>query len=793
MKVSLEWLSDYVKLPNDPEDLAYRLTMAGLNVDEIYEYGVDGQIVVGRIEKMRPHPNSEKLAVCDVNVGKKTLKVVTGDLKLEEGALVPVALPGTKLADGRIIEETVIKGVRSEGMMCSLQELGVEDQSDRIYVFEEDLEIGSDLTNSLKLKDLVFDIEITPNRGDCLSYLGVAREVATLYRTRVLRPESEFKRVGRRTEELVDIVIEDLEGCPRYTAMVVEGVEVGESPIWLKRRLMASGIRPINNVVDATNYVMLETGHPIHAFDYDLLKTRKIVVRKARKGERVVLLDEKEYHLLGGETLITDGGDTIIAVGGVMGAENSGINPNTKNVLVEVAYFDPVRIRKTKKGLGIDSDAAYRFERGVDPNDVEYVMKRVVSMIVELAGGTPSDGILDVYPNRISGPEVFLRKEKMESLLGIEIPEKEVEEILEGLDFRCERRGDGWKVFVPTHRMHDVSREVDLIEEIGRIYGYDRVKSERTLIWSGLGGLNDRQRMRRKIVELMKGFGFDEIVTMSFTSSDLVKRWKFKEEETLKLLNPITDDMDVMRESLVYTMMETLSYNYTHQRRNVKVFEIGKIYWRDGENLKERETLGAMACGLENERDYTDKRKVDFLAFKGVMDGLLERFGIFPEYIEAELVGFVPTRCAVLKVRGEEIGFVGMVDPDVVREYDVKDDVFYFELDLEKIWELKVDIPSYRPSPMFPGIRRDVSFLLRKGIRSHDVLKFMREFGGDIVEEVGVSDVYRGEGIPEGMVSVTFYVVFRSGERTLTDEEVNSLFEKMIEEIESRFDVKRRY
>ncbi len=791
MKISLEWLSDYVKLPKDVDELAYKLTMAGLNVDEIMEFGVKGEVVAGRVERIEVHPKSERLLVCDVNVGSKVLKIVAGDLKLEEGNVVPVALPGTVLPDGRTIRPVDIKGVTSEGMMCSLQELGIEEQSDRIYVFEEEVEPGTNLVDLLKLNDTVLDIEITPNRGDCLSYLGVAREVATIYRKDLERPEPVLKTGGKRTEDLVEVVIEDVEGCPRYSAMVIEGVGVSESPLWLKRRLMASGIRPINGVVDATNYVMLETGHPIHAFDYDLIESGRIVVRKAVEGERVVLLDGREYTLSGGETLITDGGKKIIAVGGVMGSENSGITDRTRNVLVEVAYFDPVRIRKTRKGLGIDSDASYRFERGVDPNDVEYVMERVVSLIQDLSGGVASEGILDVYPEKIEPLKVKLRKEKLESVLGIEVPEDEVESILKGLGFDLEQVEGGWMVEVPTHRIHDVQREIDIVEEVGRIHGYDSVPAERTVIWSGLGGLNSRQIFRRRVVEFMKGLGFDEVLTMSFTSSERVESWKFRDLETLKLLNPITDDMDVMRESLVYTMMETVSYNYTHQRRNVRIFEIGKVFWKEDESLMEREVLGAMAVGLENERDYTDTRKVDFLTFKGVLDELLSRFGVRPRYEEASLEGFVPTRCATLKVGETELGFIGMIDPDLSRRFDVKDDVYYMELDLEALWNLKRDIPEYRPSPSFPSVRRDVSLLIGRGTRSGDILEFMKRF--DFVEEVGVSDVYKGSEIPEGYISVTFYSIFRSDERTLTDEEVNEIFERMVNEVVSKFGVKRRY
>ena len=791
MKISIEWISDYVKVP-DVERLSKDLTMAGLNVDEVIRPHVEGKVVAGRIVKVEKHPRSDKLLVCDVDVGDRVLKIVTGDLKVEEGYIVPVALPGTRTADGKLIEVSQIKGVKSEGMMCSLMELGISEQSDRIHVFEKDIKPGTDLVKLLHLNDTVLDIEITPNRGDLLSYIGVAREISAIYDVDLEIPDPIVRSDTRRTEEFVEIVIEDVEGCPRYAGMVIRGVEVKESPIWLKRRLMASGIRPINNVVDATNYVMLETGHPIHAFDYDLIKTKKVVVRKGKEGEKVLLLDEKEYTLKGGETLITDGGKEIIAVGGVMGAMNSGINEKTKDVFVEVAYFDPVRIRKTKKGLGIDSDASYRFERGVDPNDVEYVMKRVVSLIQEIAGGVATSNILDVYPKKIEPITIHLRREKLNSTLDLEIPDSEVERIMRRLGFEMERSSDGWNVTVPTFRIHDVQREIDLVEEIGRIHGYDKVPSVPPVIEGGSSGLSDYQKFRRKIVDLMKSFGFDEVETFSFTSSKRVEGWKFTNLKTLELLNPITDDLDVMRESLVYTLIDVASYNYTHQRRNVKIFEIGKIYWED-ETFKEAERLGAIAIGLENERDYTDRRKVDFLTFKGVLDGIFSSLGLEVEYKPADLNGFVPTRCAEIFVDGVKVGFIGMVDPDVSRSFDLKDDLYYFEIDLEEVFKHRLKIPRYRPSPSFPSIRRDVSLLIDRNGISRKVIDIFKEVGKDLVEEVGVSDVYRGEGIPEGTMSVTFYVIFRSKERTLKDDEVNDLFERMIEQVERRLGIRRRY
>ncbi len=790
MRISLQWLSEYVEIPENVEDI---LTGLGMNVEEVIEGQIEGKLLAGKIVQVRPHPNAKKLIVCTVDLGKEQRQIITGDLSVKEGDYVIVALPGAKLFNGAVIEEAEIRGVKSEGMMCSLQELGIEEQSLQVFRFENEISPGGDVIKLFSLDDKVLDIEITPNRGDLLSYIGVAREIAAKTKKELSVPEVVLKEGEVETSSLVEIEIEDADGCSRYAALVIRGVKVKESPVWLKRRLMASGIRPINNIVDATNYVMLETGHPIHAFDYRLIKSKKIVVRKARKGEKVLLLDEKEYTLKGIETLITDGGKEIIAVGGVMGAQSSGVNEETTDVLIEVAHFDPVRIRKTAKALGISSDASYRFERGVDPEDVPYVMRRVASLIQEIAGGTASKGMLDVVARRYEKIGVKLRREKISKILGIEVPDGEVEDILRRLGFTVAGDQEGWEVGIPGFRRYDVCREADLIEEIGRVYGYEKIVPERTKIWSGLGGLSDYQRFRRSLSEIMRGLGFDEVITFSFTSSKKVKFWKLKDVDSLLPLNPITDELDVMRESLVYTLMDVLSYNYTHQVRDVKVFEVGKIFWKDGEKPKEEECIGAIATGLENPEDYTDRRKVNFLRMKGILDEILERVGVQARFVRKSYEGFVPAATAAIVVENEEIGFIGMIDPDIARNCDVKSDVYYFEMSVEKLFKLRKRQPEYRPSPAFPSVRRDVALLITKEVESVRVMERIREVGGDLVEEVKILDVYKGEEIPQGTVSVTFSIVFRSKERTLKDEEVNDLLEKILKDLEGNLGVKRRF
>ncbi len=403
MLVPIEWLREFVNPDWSDEEIADRLTMAGLSVESLRKpFPVEGKILSAKVKKVSAHPNSERLQVCEINDGENTFTTVTSDLSIKEGALVPIALPGTVLATGETVSPTQIRGVVSEIVMCSLQELGLEEKSDHIYQIKDDLTLGTDLIEHWKLNDMVLDIEVTPNRPDCLGIIGVARDLSALCKIPIKRPGISFKSFDDSVNDYIEVVIEDKDGCPRYCAVFVKDVSVKPSPIWMRRRLLACGLRPINSVVDATNYVMLETGHPVHAFDYSKVAEGRIVVRRAMDKETVSLLDEKQYEMRGGEILITDATRSILAVGGVMGASDSGVTESTKDLILEVAYFNPVRIRRTAKILGITSDSSYRFERGVDPNDAHYVIERLQTLIQLVSGGVSAQGIVDVYPETIN-------------------------------------------------------------------------------------------------------------------------------------------------------------------------------------------------------------------------------------------------------------------------------------------------------------------------------------------------------------------------------------------------------
>lgn len=788
MKIPLSWLREYIDIDWDVEKIANELTMSGNNVEDVYKaFDIDGEILVGKIESVEKHPNSEKLFICKVNTGNRIYKVVAGDPTLKVGDIVPLAIEGTKLRN-IIVKPTNIRGVLSEAMMCSLEELGLEEKSDTIYRFKENIPIGTNIVTFFKMDDPVLDIEVTPNRPDCLSIMGIARELSALSGIPYKKTKPKIVESDEDTSEIVKVIIDDVEGCTRYTAKVINNIEVKESPFWIKVRLVASGIRSINTVVDSTNYVMLETGHPVHAFDMNLLEKNMIVVRKAKPGERVVLLDEKEYILKGDETLITDG-EKIIAVGGIMGSENSGIKENTENVLLEVAHFDHVKIRKSRKNLGINTESSYRFERGVDPENNLYVMERLVELIQKLSGGIATKGVVDVVARRIERKKITVRKERVEKILGKKLENEEVERIFKGLEISFKRIEKGWQVISPSFRP-DLEREIDLIEEIGRIHGYDKIPSQTLPRYSDTVGWDNWRIFKKELEDIMKGHGFDQVVTLSFSDSEKIEKIGFV-NNTVKLLNPISSDLDTMRSSLFYSLIDVLSDNYKRQNKNIKLFEIGKIFLNSGSNIVEIEKLGAIAVGLENPEDYTDKRKVSFYSLKGVLDDIFERLEINARYIPANLKGFFEMRTARIMIDDEEIGVLGMIDPNVLDMYDVKDEVYFFEINLETLYRLKESVPKYKPTPKYPYIRRDVSFLVPFGFESSKIIEELKK--GSFVEKVGVSDIYKGKGIPQNNISVTFYVIFRSKERTLTDDEVNDLFQKMVENIEKKLGVKKRY
>ncbi|MBM7559611.1 phenylalanine--tRNA ligase subunit beta [Marinitoga litoralis] len=785
MNISRNWISDYIDFKVDTNNLVDKIKLHSTNVEGVEKLGegIRG-VVVGKIIDIKDHPNADKIVICTVDIGDKKLQILTADKSVKVNDLVPVAIDGAVLAGNFKIKSRPMRGIMSEGMFCSLEELGLEEKSEYVYRIPENLELGTDFIEYLKLKDDIIDIEIFPNRPDLLSYLGVAKEFIAIDAAENLR-YPEVKQLDKGNGFPVKI---EYEGCKRYAALVMENVEIKPSPAWLVKRLATAGIRSINNVVDITNYVLLETGHPVHAFDMDLIGD-EIVVRKANKGEKVELLDEKEYELNGTETLITDG-KKILALGGIMGGQDSGINENTKKVLLEVAYFDPVNIRKSARYHKISSDSSYRFERGIDPNDVEFVMGRLAYLIEKLANGKVASPMTDVYPEVITNKKVFIRNKYLNERLGVSIEESRVKEILNKLDFSYEPKENGFEVSIPTRRP-DITEEIDLVEEIGRIYGYHNIPS--VLPYHNLiGGVSDYIKFREKVSEIMRLNGYNEAFTFSFMDNS--RMW-LKEGEVF-LENPISSELGTMRPLVVYGVLESASYNFRNQIRDIKLFEIGKSFLSDENSdtkVKEIEKLAFVSVGEENPLDYTDKRAVNFYTFKGALDNLFDYFGIEVEYRRDSIEGMAYSQSAKIFVKNTEIGFMGKMDVDIAKNiYDINQPVFIAEVDLEKMYELKNDKKKGIVSAEYPSMRRDYSMLVDEKVTFLDIKNIILKVGKKLVEDIKVFDVYKGKNIEKGKTSLTITVTYRAKDRTLTDDEINRIAEKTIDMLKMELDVNVR-
>ena len=780
MRISKDWISDYIDLKIDYKSLVKQLKLHTADVEIMESFGDElKNIKVGRIEKIKEHPNADKLIICEINLGSETLDIVTGDLTVKENDLVPVAVDGAILFDGFKIKSRNFRGVKSHGMLCSLEEIGLEDHSETIYTITEDVEPGTDFVEYFKIKDQIVSMDITPNKPDLLSYLGTAREFTAINAAENFKIP-EHKKIESSTDGF-PVKIE-YEGCKRYTALKMKNIEIKPSPLWMVKRLAMAGIRSINNIVDITNYIMLETGHPIHAFDMKTIKN-SIIIRKANKGEKVELLDERELELVGHETLITDE-EKILALGGVMGGNISGINSNTNEILLEVAHFDPINIRKTTNHHKINTDSSYRFERGVDPNNAFFVMGRLAYLIEKYANGSIEGKATDIYPEEISNKKQPLRINYLNSKLGKNLTIDEIEEILTRLNFEFERSNEGFEITIPTNRP-DIEGEADLVEEVGRIYGYHNIKSEAPKSTFLKGGKNDNYVYKEKIASILRQQGFHE--TKNIPLMNHKKFWK--SETNVKIINPISAELEYLIPELIYPLLETVSYNYRNQNKNIKMFEINKVFLEDKSsetNVKEPTHLAIVSTGEESPADYTDKRKVSFYTLKGTLDYIFEENGIKAEYKRADIKGFSQSQTAEIKINDEVIGYLGLMDPELAdKKYDIKDETFVAEINLDMVKKHSKLVSKASKNYDYPAIKREYSFMVPTSTEFAEINEII-ESAGKIIEKIQIFDVYRGKGIDPNFSSITITVIYRSNEKTLTDEEVNKIESKILKQLEEK-------
>lgn len=803
MKVSLNWVRDFVDIDLDVEDLANRLTMAGLEVESIERFGVEfNDVIVARIEQVKPHPSADRLKLCAVNTGKEILPVVCGAPNVKEGVYVAFAKVGAKLPGGYTIKSARIRGEVSEGMLCSEAELGISEDHSGLMIFPDNLPLGADLVSLLGLEDVVLEVSVTPNRGDCLSVLGIAREIAAITGKRVRYPDFTVQETEEDIHNITSVTIEDPDLCPRYTARLIKNITIKPSPLWMRRRLQAVGLRAINNAVDVTNYVMMELGQPLHAFDFRFLEEGRIVVRQAQEGEIFYSLDGKERVLRSGILMICDGVKPV-AIAGIMGGLNSEVKGDTEMILLESAYFSPASIRRSARWLGMNTDASYRFERGIDPEGVIKALNRAASLIATLGGGTVCRGVIDSYPKKIvTSVPISLRWKRLNGVLGTDISQEEVKGILENLEMGVSRDGKDKIVVTPPSFRSDINREIDLIEEVARIYGYERIPVTLPSNRTEPGGISKKEQLEREIRAILRGCGFSEIITYSFIPANFATYLNLsggpQVEKTLRIQNPLSEEQSVMRTTLVYSLMETVARNVRLGKTDLKFFEFGKTYLkREREMLpEERWTLGLVGTGYRyGESWHYSDLFFDFYDLKGIVEKILEGLHISDvDYVSSNGVPYLhPGRVSIVKLGDGILGYVGEVHPEVRRRFDLQNRVVLAELDLEVLLGFLLDQRIvYREFSKFPASIRDAAFLVDREVEAKKLVEVARTHGEEILENVMIFDVYEGEKIGKDKKSIALRFIFRSKERTLTDAEVNAAHFRLIRAIEEAVPAKLR-
>lgn len=795
MRVSYKWLQEYVDLSAvTPEELAEKITLTGIEVDEVIRPDAEiKNIITGHVLECKKHPNADQLSICLVDVGEEEpVQIICGAPNVSAGQKVIVAKPGARLPGGLKIKKAKIRGEVSNGMICSLEELGIENRvvpkeyADGIFVLPEDTPVGIDAIPLLGLDDAILVLDLTANRADCLSMVGIAYEVAAILNKRVLLPEVKKNQGnGERIEDYISIKVENPEDAPLYTAKVIKNVKIGPSPLWLQNRLMASGIRPHNNVVDITNYILLEYGQPLHAFDYDRLGSKEILVRRAQPGEVIVTLDDVERKLTEEDLLITNGKEPV-ALAGVMGGANSEVTEETTTVLLESAYFNGITIRKTSKYHGLPSEASSRFEKGVDPERVRLAAERAAELMVELAGGEIVDGIAEFDELETEPVEIQIKLGKMNRFLGTELTEDEVAGILDRLQFPYQMNGESVTVRIPSRRW-DLAIPEDMYEEIARIYGYNNIPFTLPQGNQTQGGLSPYQKKRRVVREVLEGAGLNEAITYSLTNHEKYGQFSTITVEPVRLIMPMSEEHSELRVSLIPHLLDAVSYNQARKNNDTFLYEIGSIFINQGKNVQPQEVehVAGVLTGLYVNHPWQgEKIPVDFFIVKGVLEQLFAKLNLTERitYEKAVLDGMHPGQTAHILLDHEVIGFLGKIHPEREKEYDVKN-VYAFEINLEKLLQEELPESTYKPIPRFPAITRDIALIVDKDTEAYELQKVIIETGGKLLQTVKVFDVYEGKHVAEGKKSIAFTMEFFDPERTLTDEEVNRINEKIVERL----------
>lgn len=782
MKISESWLREWVNPDISTNELAEQLTMAGLEVDAIEPAAPEfSHVVVAEVIKVRPHPDADKLRVCDVNVGKEILQIVCGASNVREGLHVPAALVGAVLPGGLKIKKSKLRGEQSLGMLCGASEIGLESHNDGLLELPADSPVGEDIRDYLGLDDQIIDVDLTPNRGDCLSLSGIAREIATINKLKYSPVNAET--VTASSENIVNVDVKSPQACPRYSCRVINGVNIhSETPAWMLERLSKSGLRPINPVVDVTNYVMLEMGQPMHAFDLNKI-SGGIVVRLAEANEKLTLLDEKEINLQEGDLVIADQ-KRALALAGIMGGLDSAVTDQSSDILLESAFFSPVAIAGKARQYAMQTDSSYRFERGVNPAQTIEAIERASALILEICGGEAgpvvevrSDEHLPQHAN------VLLRADEVSRILGVELRDVQIEDILMRLGFSLNKQDDAWIVEVPAHRF-DIAIEADLIEEIARIFGYNNLPVKDFYGAMVMKPMTEMSLPEDAVFQRLFDRGYQEVITYSFVDP-AIQAIIHPDIDAIALANPMSSDMEVMRVSHWTGLVNTIDYNIKRQQSQVKIFEYGLKYIQQDNDIKQINVLSGALCGAAIDGNWAEaNRPFDFYDLKSDVEMILSLTGK-PEqfsFNKASHPGLHPGQTAAIHKGADTVGWLGKMHPQVLHKLGIKNEIFLFEIDWSAI--LSVQLPAYMPLSKYPSIKRDIAVVVDEHVTSAEIQAVIQAELGEILSDVQIFDVYHGKNIDSGRKSVALGLILQDSSRTLIDQEVENATARVVAQLE---------
>jgi len=797
MKITYNWLKEFVNFNLSPEELADRLTMTGLQVELIAPVKTFfSNVVVGKILEISPHPNAQKLQVTKVTVGgPEPLQIICGANNISVGDFVPTAVIGAVMADGMQITQRALRGVDSFGMLCSEKELGLGEGTGGILILSNEntnnknLKLSTPIEEALDLNDIVLDINVTPNRPDALSILGLAREVSVITGNPVVMPKVNFTESEDATDKSINITIDSPLLCPRYTARIIKNVKVKPAPFWIRYRLNILGNRTVNNIVDCTNYVLLEFGQPLHAFDYNTIGNKKIFVRAARKGEKITSIDNETRELNEDMLIIADDSKPI-AIAGVMGGKETEVNDNTKDILLESAFFNPQSIRRTSKKLGLSSESSYRFERTIDPEIQAVASDRAAQLIVASAGGIVSKGIIDCKVNPPKPPTIQLTADYCRRIIGLDIPEEEIASILRKLGCNIIDGKNEMSVIPPSSRP-DVQKNIDLVEEIVRIYGYTKIEPALPEALIKPPAKQTTNELIKKSITALSGLGLNEVINYSFINPKDLELLKLSDiASPIRLANPIDQNMCVMRTTLIPGIVNNILHNLNMGNEHVEIFETGKCFFPNtiGTMPKEEYFLSiGISTGKEQENWRKTGHKKDFYYIEGILEDLLGKLKIQEfTFKKTQLPSFHPGKFCAILIGEKQIGFFGALHPQIVKSLGIKDpsrEIYCAELNISSLIGLVSLRPKFRQLPKFPAVRRDISIVLDKNTESRDIINLVLGMGASLVEEIEVFDIYDRPPVPEGKKSIAYSITYRHNDRTLTDEEVDNLHSSISKKI----------